>query len=374
MGLGWGIQQLARGFNIPVHNLESILPLFGTIGLILIVLEGSLELDLNRSKLCFVGKSAIMALVPMLLVSLTLAYAFCYFEQTSFISGWVNAIPLCVISSAIAIPSARNLYVRDKEFITYESSLSDIFGVLLFNFIATNNSFGFEVFSSLLLQLLLIVLISFAATLGLTFLLRRLHHHVKYTPIILLVVLIYAISKALHLPALLFIMLFGLFLGNLSKLSNYKIINNLRPSILEKEVHKFKELVVEMTFLIRSSFFLLFGFLLQTSEILNQQTILWAIAITVGIFVTRAIMLKLMKIPLLPLVYIAPRGLITILLFLSIPAGYAIDLAVKSLIVQVVIITALIMMFGLMKNKPKVSDNKDLNTKNESQTLTHNES
>ena len=61
--------------------------------------------------------------------------------------------------------------------------------------------------------------------------------------------------------------------------------------------------------------------------------------------------LKLFKQAIKPLVYIAPRGLITILLFLTIPISQTIEIANKSLIIQVIILSALVMMFGLMTNK-----------------------
>src|SRR6478609_6655733 len=129
--VGWAVKQGTDFFEIPVPNLTSILPVLGTVGLILIVLEGSLELELNKSKFPFIGKTALVASIPMLLFSFGLAFAFHYFGNVSFKFGLANAIPLAVISSAIAIPSAQNLISKDKEFITYESSLSDIFGVIL---------------------------------------------------------------------------------------------------------------------------------------------------------------------------------------------------------------------------------------------------
>lgn len=55
---------------------------------------------------------------------------------------------------------------------------------------------------------------------------------------------------------------------------------------------------------------------------------------------------------MLPVLFIAPRGLITILLFLNIPSSQAVSLVNKSLIIQVIILGALIMMIGLMINKP----------------------
>lgn len=357
--LGWGVKQVANLFEISVPNLIPVLPILGTVGLILIVLEGSLELELNKSKLKIIGKSSLMAIFQMLIISFGLAYSFYLFGSSTFKSGLINAIPIAIISSAIAIPSARNLSAHNKEFVTYESSLSDIFGVIFFNFITLNNNLNSEIFGVFLLQLLLMIIVSFVSTLGLAFLLSKIKHHIKFTPIILLIILIYSISKIYHLPSLIFILIFGLFIGNLDELKRFKSITKLKPEILTFEVQKFKEITIELTFMIRALFFLLFGFLIETSELLNTDTLIWAIAITSGIFLIRILLLKIFKLATNPLFYIAPRGLITILLFLNIPLNQNLSIANKSLILQVIILTALVMMFGLMrhKNKDKITLN-----------------
>ena len=351
--LGWGVKQVSTFFNIEIPNLTSVLPILGTIGLILIVLEGSLELELTRSKLPFVRKSSLVAFIPIIVISFALATVIYHFSNIGFKAALSNAIPLAVISSSIAIPSAQNLISRNKEFITYESSLSDIFGVIFFNFIVFNDYFTFESVSIFLLQIVLIIIISFIATLALAFLLSKIKHSVKFAPIILLVILIYEISKIYHLPALIFILLFGIFLGNLDELKHIKFIERLKPQILNNEVHKFRDLTAEMAFLVRALFFLLFGFLIETAEIINTDTIIWALGITAGIFIIRFILLKIFKIAISPLLYIAPRGLITILLFLSIPLSQVSPLVNNSLILQVIILTALVMMLGLMFNNNK---------------------
>lgn len=349
--LGWVVNQISTFIAVPIPDLTPILPILGTVGLILIVLEGSLELELNKSKYSFVGKTSLIAIIPMLFFSFSLGYCFHYFGNTSLKIGLANAIPFAIISSAIAIPSAQNLLPKQKEFITYESSLSDIFGVIIFNFITINEIIGAQSIKHFLIQLVIILVITTISTLGLAFLLSKIKHHVKFAPIILMIVLIYDISKTYHLPALIFILLFGLFLGNLDELKHIKFIQKLQPEILNKEVHKFKELTIEIAFLVRSLFFLLFGYLIQTAELFNSETIIWAISITFGIFIFRYLSLKVFKLSLDPLLFIAPRGLITILLFLSIPNNQIIELANKSLIIQVIILTALVMMIGLMTNK-----------------------
>lgn len=349
--LGWGVKQVATFFKIDIPNLTSVLPILGTIGLILIVLEGSLELELTKSKLPFVRKSSIIAFLPIIIISFTLAYIIHYYSGIDYKSALSNAIPLAIISSSIAIPSAQNLISKNKEFITYESSMSDIFGVILFNFITFNDYFSVESVGLFIGQIILIIIITFIATLGLAFLLSKIKHPVKFAPIILLVILIYEISKIYNLPALVFILLFGIFLGNLDELKHIKFIQRLRPEILTNEVHKFKDLTAEMAFLIRALFFILFGFLIQTSEIINPDTIIWALGITGGIFIIRFILLKAFKVAINPLLFIAPRGLITILLFLSIPMHLVSPLVNNSLIIQVIVLTALVMMMGLLFNK-----------------------
>lgn len=350
--LGWLVKQATIWFHVQLPNFSPILPVLGTVGLILIVLEGSLDLELNKSKFTLIKKSFWGALIPMLLLAFVLALAFHYFGNSNLKNSLINAIPFCVISSAIAIPSVRNLATKNKEFVVYESSLSDILGVLIFNFLLLNESITLLSFGNFVVQLLIMIVISFIATIGLSYLLNKIDHHIKFIPIILLIVLIYAVSKIYHLPGLLFIMLFGLFIGNLDELKRFKWIEKFKPDELNEEVHKFHDLITESAFLVRALFFLLFGYLIETNEVLNTATLLWALGIVFFIFSFRAIQLKASNLPLQPLLYVAPRGLITILLYLSIEPSNTIQFVNNSLITQVIILTALFMMFGLMRNKP----------------------
>jgi Kef-type K+ transport system membrane component KefB len=345
--LGSAARYTATYFEWQVPNLFPLLPVFGTVGLILIVLEGTLDLKLNKTKLPIIKKSFLVAFIPIVLLGVFLALLFHYIGNFSFKQSLANAIPLCVISSSIAIPSARNMNENNREFIIYESSLSDILGVLFFNFIALNEIINGVSVLHFIFEVIVICLISFVATGILSVLLNRIEHHVKFIPIMILVILIYAISKEYHLPALIFILIFGLFLSNLQEIKKIKGLGTLNTEKLEIEVVRFHELVAEATFLIRALFFLLFGYLIQLEELLNQQTLVLTLIIIAAILLIRWIVLKLFSIPLNPLLFIAPRGLITILLFLSLPASQNISIVNNSLMTQIVVISALIMMIGL---------------------------
>lgn len=346
--LGAIVKMLLSALGVVLPDLQQVLPPLGTVGLLLIVLEGSLELELDRSKRSLVVRSLLMAVVPMLLVSLAFAVVLAHWWHVPFSTALVNVLPLCVISSAIAIPTARRLSPPLREFITFESSFSDIVGVLLFNFFALNEMLNAEsvlVFSA---DVLLMVLVSFIATAALAWMLHRIRHSVKFVPIVVTIILVYFSAKAFHLPALLFIMALGLFLGNVRKFEVFGIIRKLHPEALSKEIHRLQELVGESAFLIRVLFFLLFGFLMKPEEIMDTKALYWSCTIVVGIFIARIIFLLLTKAPVFPLLFIAPRGLITVLLFLSIPAARQINYINSAVVIQVVVMTALIMMFGML--------------------------
>lgn len=361
--LGWGIKHVTFFLDIQLPDLSTLLPVLATIGLILIVLEGSLELELSKSRIGLMKKSLAGALFPMIGLAFLFAFMFHYFGHTPFKVSLINAIPICIISSAIAIPSARNLTVFNGEYVTYESSLSDILGVLFFNFMVYNTAIDIFSVGHFGLQLIIIITVSLVATIGLAVLLRKINHHVKFVPIILLIILIYAVFKMYHLPALIFILIFGLSIGNLSEFNRIKWVNKFNTHEIKGEIQKFKDLTIEGAFLIRALFFILFGFMLKDSEIFNKDTLMWSMSIVAITFALRAVQLKLSKLELLPLLFIAPRGLITILLFFAIEPSQRILLVNKSLIIQVIILTTLVMSFGIMftsKSKEKTINETDI--------------
>ncbi|MBN2778837.1 MAG: cation:proton antiporter [Bacteroidales bacterium] len=360
--LGYLVRQGANYFDVEIPDLTMFLQLFGTLGLILIVLEGGLELDFDKSKLKVLRKSFLISLLSIVLLSFVFTMFLQLVGDYDIKNSIINAIPICVISSAIAIPSVRHLSNEDKEFIIYESSFSDVLGVLFFDFLITHEVINGHAFGQFGVDMMILVVVSFFATLLLLFLLKNIKHHIKFIPIIILIVLIYAVAEVFHLPALIFILVFGLFIGNLNRLKEINLIRKLRPAFLLREVKKFSELVTEGAFLIRTMFFLIFGFLIETDELLNPSTFLISLSIVAIIFLIRFIVLKTFKLQAKPLVFVAPRGLITILLFLAIPDAIEIDVINKSVIIQVIVISAIVMMIGMMMSKEKSKQSDEVET------------
>lgn len=344
--LGWALQQAAALFRIQVPDMNPALPFIGTVGLILIVLEGTLDLELKKERTYIIRKSMITALLPMILMSLIMAAVLSLHYDYSLSDSLLNSIPLAVISSAIAIPSARHLSIENREFVVYESSMSDILGILFFNYFLINQAITMASAGVFLFQMIVMLLISVGATFTLSWLLSHTRQKIKFIPIILIIILIYSLSKLMHLPGLIFIMVLGLFLGNLAIIPENRFIRFLKPEILSLEVIKFRDLTSELTFLVRSIFFILFGFIISTADIIDPRALPWSLGIVGLMLMTRALQLKLTGMPLRPLLFISPRGLITILLFLSIPASRVINEISSAVIIQVIVLSSLIMALG----------------------------
>ena len=70
----------------------------------------------------------------------------------------------------------------------------------------------------------------------------------------------------------------------------------------------------------------------------------------------------------MPLLFMAPRGLITILLFVSIPATLQYEGVTRTLITQVIVLTALILMVGTMASRKNKASTLSQGTPSEPKT------
>ncbi len=344
---GMAIRSVTGYYNLIIPETERILPVLGTLGLVLIVLDSSLDLNLNREKSGLIIRSLSSSILLFLIFvgffTLISVHFFYYDTKTSMI----NIIPLGIISSAVAIPSALGLSKNDREFVIYESSMSDIFGILAFNYIFFSSgslNSGYLIFFGKII-ITLIISILFSAVL--TVMLHKINHNVKHVFIMTFIVLIYALAKLVHLPSLFVIFIFGLVMNNIILFKNNYSSKIINFDEFNADLNSFKNITAELTFIVRSFFFILFGYYIKLAELLNLKNLIIALMITVMIFFLRALYLKyILRFPLKPLLFFAPRGLITILLFLSIPQSMLLPLISTGVITYVIFMSILIMSFG----------------------------
>jgi NhaP-type Na+/H+ or K+/H+ antiporter len=340
--------------------LDDLIPVLGTIGLILIVLEGALELEIRKEKLPLILKGFLAALVLLILNIIALHWVFVNLLKMTSQLATLSAIPLAIISSAVAIPSAAGFLKQDREFIVYESTFSDILGIMIFNyalrqFEVKEALVGITPLASLFLQILGVIVISLAITYVLFQLLRQIDHHVKFFLILALLILVYAFGKLFHLPALVTIFIFGIFLSNVKSLLPRFLKNYLDLDHTEKELHEFHILTAESTFIVRTFFFLFFGFSIQLSDFNTSQPLFYGALIVLVMLALRYIYFSVTTFRLKPssLTYMSPRGLISILLFVQLNEVSFIDLSnspIDERVLLVVILSSmLVMLIGTLK-------------------------
>ena len=362
--------------------LENLIPVLGTIGLILIVLEGAVELEINREKLPLILKGFLAALFILIANIWILQWVFGVLFQMEHNEAVLYAIPLSIISSAVAIPSAAGLISKEKEFVTYESTFSDILGIMIFNyairqFESDQSLIGGTALVSLGLQILGVIVISLAITYILFRLLQQIHHHVKFFLILALLILVYAFGKLFHLPALVTIFIFGIFLSNVKGLLPQFLLNYLDIEQTEKGFHEFHILTAESTFIVRTFFFLFFGFSIEIIDFDSFSPIIYGLLIFMVMLVIRYVYLSATTLKIKPsaLVYMSPRGLISILLFIQLKEVSFLNTTTSPIDERVLLVvilgSMLVMLLGTLK-KPK-NDGiiiSDLNTEEEEEGFT----
>jgi potassium/hydrogen antiporter len=349
--LGIVIRMLADPAGLKVPNLEPVLPVLGTIGLIMIVMEASLDLKLQKNKIKMIYGSIAAAIILLVLFVIIFTFILVRFMEFESVNSLLIAITLGIIGSTVAISSSRGLNSSHKEFIVYESSISDIIGILLFDFILINHGnigLGLLTFT---LKGIITVILAFTLTAGLAFLLHKTRYHVNYVIIMTSVVMIYILGKIAHLPALFLVLVFGLTLSNNKLIENSIVRRWVDFEKFRNDVSAFKKIMGELTFLIRSFFFIMFGYYTSLEGIFNLSNLLTAAIITIGILLLRWIYFAtVLKLPAVPLVFFAPRGLITILLFMNIPVSLRIPLITEEVVTLIIFMTILVMMVGNILN------------------------
>lgn len=351
---GMAIRATTDATGIAVPMPEQLLPVLGTFGLILIVLEGALDLELTWKKSGLISRTFLSATLGLMATAFLCAALLQSFFHVSTLTAWIYATPFALISSAVVIPAAASLHPRLREFVIYESSFSDIVGVLLFY--ALLGSQGDLAGSALqsAFSVAISIVVGVVAALTLYGLIKHIDTHVRFLPMIFGIALLYGIGELLHLAPLVMVLLVGLLLNNNRWMSKLPYLRSGDQEEFDIELDTLKHLTAEFTFVVRTFFFVLLGYSIRLVELLDPLAWGLALVIVACCIVPRLLLVRLVageKID--PLVWFAPRGLVTILLILSIPAGLKIEGFPFATVMLVVLIWALLLTIGLIRNRPE---------------------
>lgn len=353
---GLVIKTLLDGADLESLNLMPILELLGIVGLIMIVLEAALDLNLNKQKLPLIGKSMLLGIAGVILTGTAGVFIIKQFTEATWHQSIFYAIPPAVISSAIVIPSVGSLKEEQREFLIYESTFSDIFGIMVFYF--------FESFvqadqtSSMLISFgwttLVTIVLSFILSYILVWAFQKIESGAKLFLLISVLVLLYSLGKIMHLSSLLIILTFGLVFNNRKLFFQGKLSKFIKPVAVRRILVDFRLITIETAFVVRTFFFIVFGMTIVLSQLVSIKVFLISMLMIAAVFGIRYLLIFLIdKSALKTEVWIAPRGLITILLFFAIPAEYHINDFEPGILLYIILGTGVLMSYSLIKNKQK---------------------
>jgi cell volume regulation protein A len=354
--LGVILKGLVSATSMQAPDLTPILEVLGTIGLIMIVLEASLDLELEREKRHLISRAFFTALVTLLLSAVLIGLVMMVYLKVNMTTGLLYAVPLSIMSSAIIIPSVASLSSEKREFMVYESTFSDILGIMFFYFLLSSlkaESVG-EMGLDVLLSLSLTVLVSVAAGYLLIILFQKIRTELKLFLLIAVLILLYAISKMFHLSSLLIILVFGLMLSNRHIFFPGKLRVFLDDKQMTAIFNNFKMITLESSFVVRTFFFVIFGFVIVLASLAHLEV--WLVSIVVlGILygVRYAWFRVVIRKNIIPDIWMAPRGLITILLFYSIPETLAAERFDQGILLLVILASSTAMAVSMIRFRKK---------------------
>ena len=353
------------GFYVPWQNKFSfILEVLGTVGLILIVLDGALGLKLLKNKVFIIFKSFLVSVVTLGGTSYFSALFLNEFFKIDLYISLLLTVPLSILSSAILLPSIDSVEENKREFLIYESTFSDIVGIIVFYTVLgllnpINEKAG--AYGFIIGDLVGTTAFSIVVSYFLIYVFQKLKGQAKLFLLISVLMILYAFGEMLNLSSLIIILMFGLILNNYKLFFRgflFNLIDNEEKTL--GIIEDFKIVTLESAFVIRTFFFILFGWSIQLGDLFNLNSFIIGAAIVFIIFLVRSITLLLfsrtVKInEITPELFLAPRGLLTILLFYAIPKdflGSAINF--EGVFLYVIIICSLIMTWSLIKEKKRL--------------------
>jgi hypothetical protein len=171
-----------------------------------------------------------------------------------------------------------------------------------------------------------------------------------------MLICLYEVGKLLHLPSLIIIILFGLMMNNWELIRIPRIQKMFPTEKVQETTHFLHGITAETSFLIRTFFFIAFGYSINIEAVFDHQVILIGTIIVVILLVIRFLYLRFfLKESVYPEVVFIPRGLVTVLLFYKIPELFRLKTFNEGVLFFVVLITSLVMMIGMLfyKRKPE---------------------
>jgi cell volume regulation protein A len=333
---GFGLREL---LGVDVGIVQTVAPYFGAFALLVILFEGGLHLEFEHMVRSWWHAIRLLLLSFVLsfgLVFLVARFAF----GSSDLHAVLYAAAVACTSAAIVIPIVRQVHVDPKirTVLELESSLSDALAILITVLVlnmaissgAMAGQLGSAIFSSLTGALLVGISGGF---LWLGILRKLAGQPLTYLMTFAGMLIVYGISEAIHSSGALGVFVFGLTLSNGTAIVKH-LVPTVKTESLEQELAgiDIKGFHAELTFLVRTFFFVFLGMLLSFED-LTPMLLLEGVVIYGVILLARAVAVRWIRLRdqgmdarknTRALFLFIPRGLASAVLA-TLPASYGIE-------------------------------------------------
>ncbi|MBN8837715.1 MAG: cation:proton antiporter [Sphingobacteriia bacterium] len=351
LALGIGLRFWTDTYQIKPLIPPVITEFLGIAGLVMIILEAGLDLKLTKSKIPVISQSFFSALIIFFLGLTGITTIFYYFLQEPLLQCIIYAIPLSIMSSAIVIPSLHQLTDAKKEFLVYEASFSDIIGILVFNYFIEGEILSAISIGGFFVKIVIAIILSVLLSVLMFVILNKARLNIRFFLVFALLIALYVGGKLLHLPSLIVILVFGLLMNNwqLVEGKSKRFGKYFSSNEVAETTHFLHSITAESSFLLRTFFFVMFGYSINLQSLVNNNILLVGSLIIVVLLITRYVYLKFfVKERVYPEVVFIPRGLITVLLFYKIPQQYKLQNFDEGILFFVILASSLILMIGML--------------------------
>jgi NhaP-type Na+/H+ and K+/H+ antiporter len=251
IGLGVFINYGLRFSGVEKPNLLPILEVLGVVGLILIVLEAALDLHLLKEKIGLITKSFLVALLGFIGTAYLAALALAFLMDVPLLNAVFDGYKASTFFSSKGIDHNTIGDKNKREFMIYESTFSDIIGIVGFYSVLTmigsasiEGVYG-EMFSNLILTVIFSVIISYI----LIYVFQNIRGNVKLFLLIAILLLLFAVGKMFHLSSLIIILIFGVILNNYKVFFRGELIKLLNKERVD-EVQQLNQLSPKKHFIV----------------------------------------------------------------------------------------------------------------------------
>lgn len=278
----------------PESMIVSVLPFIATLALIVLLFDGGMEFDIF-SMARAIPKSMLFTLLVFVL-SVVIVSLFCMLVLGwSLAHGALLGAVIGGVSSAVVIAMVEMTGLRreTKAMLTVESTLTDalciVTALILVRLIVAGQALTVGTITNILLAQITIAILFglIAAAIWMALVERFVLHRYAYMLMLALVFILFAVTEGVEASGGIAVFVFGMALGNARKLG--RITQTHWENPISRMMKLFQD---EVTFFVRTFFFVYIGFLLSP-QYFNQYVVLVGFALTALLLLPRIVAKKL---------------------------------------------------------------------------------